>query len=143
MQLFYAFGALPIRARLITIKITISLPSRVSLFPMQYHTKKSQQKASYKNYNFTTPHCTIYGHIRNNTLNPLTHLFFGSPNIVEPKKSLLSGDFIIQLIQFKIKKAWQLPTFPLCSSIIGVRELDFRVRNGNGYYLSTMATRHY
>ena len=26
------------------------------------------------------------------------------------------------------------------SSIIGVRELDFRVRNGNGYYLSTMAT---
>ena len=25
-------------------------------------------------------------------------------------------------------------------SIIGVRELDFRVRNGNGYYLSTMAT---
>ena len=26
------------------------------------------------------------------------------------------------------------------SSIIDVRELDFRVRNGNGYYLSTMAT---
>ena len=25
-------------------------------------------------------------------------------------------------------------------SIIDVRELDFRVRNGNGYYLSTMAT---
>ena len=25
-------------------------------------------------------------------------------------------------------------------SIIGVRELDFRVRNGNGYCLSTMAT---
>ena len=25
-------------------------------------------------------------------------------------------------------------------SIIGVRELDFRVRNWNGYYLSTMAT---
>ncbi len=31
----------------------------------------------------------------------------------------------------------------LISSIIGVRELDFRVRDGNGYYLSTMATRHY
>ena len=29
------------------------------------------------------------------------------------------------------------------SSIIGVRELDFRVRNGNGYYLSTMATSIY
>ena len=42
-----------------------------------------------------------------------------------------------------IKKAWQLPTFPLKSSIIGVRELDFRVRDGNGYCLSTMATRHY
>ena len=28
-------------------------------------------------------------------------------------------------------------------SIIGVRELDFRVRNGNGYYLSTMATSIY
>ena len=41
---------------------------------------------------------------------------------------------------FKIKKSQQLPTFPLKSSIIGVRELDFRVRNGNGYYLSTMAT---
>ena len=43
--------------------------------------------------------------------------------------------------KYKLKeKAWQLPTFPLKSSIIGVRELDFRVRNGNGYYLSTMAT---
>ena len=40
------------------------------------------------------------------------------------------------------KKAWQLPTFPQLSSIIGVRELDFRVRYGNGYFLSTMATRH-
>ena len=27
-------------------------------------------------------------------------------------------------------------------SIIGVRELDFRVRYGNGYFLSTMATGH-
>ena len=42
----------------------------------------------------------------------------------------------------KTKKAWQLPTFPPKGSIIGVRELDFRVRYGNGYYLSTMATRH-
>ena len=38
------------------------------------------------------------------------------------------------------KKSRQLPTFPQKCSIIGVRELDFRVRNGNGYYLSTMAT---
>ena len=38
------------------------------------------------------------------------------------------------------KKSRQLSTFPLVSSIIDVRELDFRVRNGNGYYLSTMAT---
>ena len=30
--------------------------------------------------------------------------------------------------------------FPAKSSIIGVRELDFRVRNGNGYCLSTVAT---
>ena len=46
------------------------------------------------------------------------------------------------IITKKRKKVWQLPTFPQLSSIIGVRELDFRVRNGNGYYLSTMATRH-
>ncbi len=39
-----------------------------------------------------------------------------------------------------IKKARQLPTFPLGSSIIGARELDFRVRNGNGYFLPAMAT---
>ena len=38
------------------------------------------------------------------------------------------------------KKSQQQPTFPQKSSIIGVRELDFRVRNGNGYNLSTMAT---
>ena len=28
----------------------------------------------------------------------------------------------------------------LISSIIGARELDFRVRNGNGYFLPAMAT---
>src|SRR5574344_104581 len=38
------------------------------------------------------------------------------------------------------RKSRQLPTFPGKPSIIGVRELDFRVRNGNGYCLSTMAT---
>ena len=38
------------------------------------------------------------------------------------------------------KKSRQLPTFPQKCSIIGVRELDFRVRYGNGYCLSTMAT---
>ena len=42
----------------------------------------------------------------------------------------------------KKKKVWQLPTFPQLSSIIGVRELDFRVRYGNGYFLSTTASRH-
>ena len=39
------------------------------------------------------------------------------------------------------KKSLAASYFPAKSSIIGVRELDFRVRNGNGYYLSTMATR--
>ena len=43
-------------------------------------------------------------------------------------------------VEKKTKKSRQLSTFPLKSSIIDVRELDFRVRNGNGYYLSTMAT---
>ena len=38
------------------------------------------------------------------------------------------------------KKVRQQPTFPTNVSIIGVRELDFRVRDGNGYCLSTMAT---
>ena len=45
-----------------------------------------------------------------------------------------------QLCYCPLKKSRQLPTFPLKSSIIGVRELDFRVRYGNGYCLSTMAT---
>ena len=39
------------------------------------------------------------------------------------------------------KKSLAASYFPAKSSIIGVRELDFRVRNGNGYYLSTMTTR--
>ena len=38
------------------------------------------------------------------------------------------------------KKKLATSYFPAEGSIIGVRELDFRVRNGNGYYLSTMAT---
>ena len=37
------------------------------------------------------------------------------------------------------KKAGSYLLSRVCS-IISVRELDFRVRNGNGYYLSTMAT---
>ena len=58
------------------------------------------------------------------------------------------ADFYIKLLlgfcKWMLKeKCQQLPTFPLKSSIIGVRELDFRVRNGNGYYLSTMATGNY
>ena len=43
-------------------------------------------------------------------------------------------------VEKRTKKSRQLSTFPLKSSIIDVRELDFRVRNGNGYCLSTMAT---
>ena len=39
----------------------------------------------------------------------------------------------------KIKKP-ATTYFPARSSIIGVRELDFRVRDGNGYFLSTMVT---
>ena len=39
------------------------------------------------------------------------------------------------------KKTWRLPTLPHCCSTIGVRALDFRVRDGNGYYHSAMATR--
>ena len=41
---------------------------------------------------------------------------------------------------FKQKKASSYLLSHHEGSIIGVRELDFRVRNGNGYYLSTMAT---
>ena len=47
------------------------------------------------------------------------------------------------MLEFKIKKPGSYLLSHLISSIIGVRELDFRVRYGNGYYLSTMATRHY
>ena len=50
-----------------------------------------------------------------------------------------SGTFF--LIQFKIKK--KAGSYLLSrneSSIIGAGELDFRVRNGNGYFLSAMAT---
>ena len=43
-------------------------------------------------------------------------------------------------ILYRNKKVRQQPTFPTNVSIIGVRELDFRVRDGNGYCLSTMAT---
>ena len=39
------------------------------------------------------------------------------------------------------KKTWRLPTLPHLCSTIGVRALDFRVRDGNGYFHSAMATR--
>ena len=57
---------------------------------------------------------------------------FHSKNLQELnfKKSLLN------------KKSLATTYFPAKSSIIGARELDFRVRNGNGYYLSAMVTRH-
>ena len=38
------------------------------------------------------------------------------------------------------KKSWQRPTFPPFGSIIGEGVLDFRVRNGNGYFHLSMAT---
>ena len=42
------------------------------------------------------------------------------------------------------KKSLAATYFPTAKgSIISVRELDFRVRDGNGYCLSTMATRHF
>ena len=44
-----------------------------------------------------------------------------------------------QGLEKKTKKAGSFLLSRDCS-IIDVRELDFRVRNGNGYYLSTMAT---
>ena len=41
----------------------------------------------------------------------------------------------------KTKKSWQLPTLPRTSrSTIGVRAFYFRVRDGNGYFHSAMAT---
>ena len=77
------------------------------------------------------------------------HLFLTilDSSVTYPQQSSLCSlaAFNLQL-QFEFtkcqlnKKCQQLPTFPLKSSIIGVRELDFRVRNGNGYFLSTMAT---
>lgn len=39
------------------------------------------------------------------------------------------------------KRAWRLPTLPRFRSTIGVRALDFRVRDGNGYFHSAMATK--
>ena len=44
------------------------------------------------------------------------------------------------MIFFKQKKTGSYLLSRNESSIIDVRELDFRVRNGNGYYLSTMVT---
>jgi hypothetical protein len=38
------------------------------------------------------------------------------------------------------KRDRQLPTLPLLRSTIGARGLDFRVRDGNGYDTSAMAT---
>ena len=63
---------------------------------------------------------------------------------------MLFFNFITMIFQFfsikrhkKEKKKSGSYLLSRRSSIIGVRELDFRVRYGNGYYLSTMATRHF
>ena len=42
----------------------------------------------------------------------------------------------------KYKKPGSVLLSHCCSSIIGAGELDFRVRDGNGYCLSAVATRH-
>ena len=69
------------------------------------------------------------------------HVFIVSHNFIYSKLQLYCylAEPIFQCTLLN-KKSRQLSTFPLKSSIIDVRELDFRVRNGNGYCLSTMAT---
>ena len=45
-------------------------------------------------------------------------------------------------MDFKDKKnTWQRPTLPPKGSTIGEGELNFRVRDGNGWFLSSMVTR--
>ncbi len=44
------------------------------------------------------------------------------------------------MIRKKKKKPCNNLLSRIIYSIIGVRELDFRVRDGNGYYLSTITT---
>ena len=47
----------------------------------------------------------------------------------------------LKRVDKKTKKSWQLPTLPRTSrSTIGVRAFYFRVRDGNGYFHSAMAT---
>ena len=50
------------------------------------------------------------------------------------------AQFLLKKDLFLNKKKLAVTYFPAKSSIIGVRELDFRVRNGNGYCLSTKTT---
>ena len=47
---------------------------------------------------------------------------------------------LLTTLRMNKKKPGSILLSHLISSIIGVRELDFRVRDGNGYDLSTMAT---
>ena len=56
------------------------------------------------------------------------------------RKPAVCLSFFLLTAKLLKEKSRQLPTFPQKCSIIGVRELDFRVRYGNGYCLSTMAT---
>ena len=58
---------------------------------------------------------------------------------VESTEKLKNGYKLIKEL-FLNKKKLAVTYFPAKSSIIGVRELDFRVRNGNGYCLSTKTT---
>ena len=71
-------------------------------------------------------HCTFAGIIWENS----------AIKASQPLRACL-GFFVLTKLK---QKSRQLPTFPQKCSIIGVRELDFRVRYGNGYCLSTMAT---
>ena len=58
-----------------------------------------------------------------------------------PVPAFAVGKFVSELIRLKLnKKASNYLLSHHKGSIIDVRELDFRVRNGNGYYLSTMVT---
>ena len=57
-----------------------------------------------------------------------------TPDILGVNQTLVPAELTAQ------KKAGDYLLSRNESSIIDVRELDFRVRNGNGYYLSTMAT---
>ena len=65
---------------------------------------------------------------------------FGGSSLSRPSpKSELSP--LPRVSERAKKKTWRLPTLPQKCSTIGVRALDFRVRDGNGDFHSAMATK--